>query len=144
MQLPKIKFVTAKTNPKERTSNVIVEMNGELFSGKAKCHEEDAWSEFTGCRFAEQRAEIAALKDYRRKKKEECENIRKFIRSLNCYKNFDKESPTAKVIYRQLNKRIKEVNEITDEINNRVFSLKVAIRQQDRISSKINESKIDN
>ncbi len=142
MQLPSIKFVNSKTI-KEKWSWVVVKMGKKQYFGSAKCHEDDAWSEFTGCRYAEQRAEINALKAYRKQKKAECENIRKFIHSLECYKDFDKESPTAKTVYRQLNKRIKEVNDITDEINQREFNLRIAIRQQDRVSNKF-KSKEDN
>ena len=142
MQLPSIKFIYSKTI-KEKWSWVIVEMGKKKYYGSAKRHEEDSWSEFTGCRYAEQRAEIKALKDYHKQKKAECESIRKFIHSLECYKDFDKENPTAKTVYRQLNKRIREVNEIADEINKREFNLRLAIRQQDRLNNRI-KSKEDN
>ena len=40
-----------------------------------------------------------------------------FVKSLEGYAKFDKNSDTAKVIYRQLNRRIKRVNDLTDQIN---------------------------
>lgn len=143
MQLPKITFVNSRTDSEAGWSLVIVKMGNMLFEGSAKRHPEDNWSDFTGCRYAEQRAEIKALKHFRNQKKNECEEIRKYVKSLEGYKDFDKESPTAKAVYKQLNIRIKEVNEIADEINKREFNLRLAIRQQDRLNNRI-KSKEDN
>lgn len=143
MQLPKITFVNSYTDSEAGWSLVMVRLGDMLFEGCAKRHPEDVWSDFTGCRYAEQRAEIKALKYFRNQKKNESETIRKYVKALEGYKDFDKESPAAKAMYRQLNIRIREVNEITDEINKREFNLRLAIRQQDRLNNRI-KSKEDN
>ena len=39
------------------------------------------------------------------------------MKSCESYAKFDKNSDTAKVMYRQMNQRIKRVNDITDRIN---------------------------
>lgn len=143
MQLPKIKFIDSMTDLEARESQVVVSMLGKDYIGSAKCHPEESWSEFVGCRYAETRAEIAALKDLYRQKKNECDSLKNFVKSLECYKNFDKESSMAKIIYRQLNIRVREVNRLAEEIGTREFNLLVSMRQQDRFNEKM-KSKKDN
>ena len=58
--------------------------------------------------------------------------------AIEGYKDFDKNSPTAKVMYRQLNQRIKKVNKLIDEINAMYLGLRVAFRKQNRLNYKIN------
>lgn len=125
-----MKFLDSYTFKDKGFSAVYVTHRGKNYEGTAKCHPDDNWSEFTGCRYAEQRAEIKALKDEYHQKKEACEECRKFVRAVSQYKNFDKESPSAKAMYRQLNRRIKEVNNLADIINKREMDLRIAIRQQ--------------
>lgn len=109
------------------------------YVGKARLHPDDKhnWSEFTGCRYAEIRAEIKALKAELKEKKQSCEECRKFVNAVMQYKNFNREDPSSKAMFRQLNKRIKEVNSIIEEINHLEFGLKISIRQQDSINNKI-------
>lgn len=125
------------------TESVYIEHNGnsycevlhkgERYIGHAKLHPEDKdkASRYTGCRFAEMRAEIKALKAEYKKEKAACEECRKFVKACTQYKNFDKESPTAKAMFRQLNQRIKRVNKLADEINKKLNNLDMAIRQKE-------------
>lgn len=112
-----------------------VKHKGKKYEGKAYLHPEDKKaglaSKYTGCRYAEMRAEIKALKAEHKKEKASCEECRKFVTACTQYKNFDKESPTAKAMFRQLNRRIKRVNDIADQINNKMQDLETAIRQKD-------------
>ena len=112
---------------------------GKLFKGEARVHPEDMdkVSEIVGGRYAETRATIAALKYERKIVKEKCEECRKFVRACEQYKKFDKGSPTARVIYRQLNRRIKRVNDITDEINSLYKSMGKHIWQRNIILKSI-------
>lgn len=108
------------------------------FEGMAKIHpEEDHSSKFTGCRYAEMRAQIKALKAERAELIMKCEECRKFVKACAQYGNWDKTSPTAKAVYRQLNRRIKEVNELTDRITQLQWDLNIAIKQQDSIGKKL-------
>ena len=112
-----------------------VKHKGKIYRGVAHLHPDDEKdglaSKYTGCRYAELRAEIKALKDEYKKEKAACEECRKFVKACSQYKNFDKESPTAKAIFRQLNRRIKKVNELVDLINKKLSDLDMAIRQKD-------------
>lgn len=126
-------FQDSKTDKEKGTSTVIIKHRKKLYSGMAKLHPEDNWSELTGCRYAEKRAEIKALKDELKQKKQDCESCRNFVKSIMCYKNFNKEDPTAKAMFRQLNRRIKEVNKLIDNINILELNLKIQIRQQNDI-----------
>ena len=121
-------------------ATVVHSINGleRRFEGIAKIHpEEESKSRFTGCRYAEMRAQIKALKAERECLIWKCEECRNFVKACGQYKNWDKESPIAKVVYRQLNTRIKQVNELTNQINQLQWDLNIAIRQQSMIHTKL-------
>lgn len=107
----------------------------QVYAGFARLHPEDKeaglGSKYTGCRYAELRAEIKALKAEYKKEKAACEECRKFVKACTQYKNFDNESPTAKAMFRQLNRRIKRVNDLADKINQKMMDLDMAIKQKD-------------
>lgn len=130
-----MKFIDSSTTPETGYSHVIIRHRGNEYIGHAKCHPEDDWSEFTGCRYAQERAEIKALKDEWQQKKHDCEECRKFVIAVSQHAGFDKESSTAKSMFRQLNRRIKEVNKLAEIINRKEFNLKVSIRQQDKFNA---------
>lgn len=132
-----MKFLTSKTYPDKGLSVVFVEHKGNNYRGEAKLHPDDTWSEFTGCRFAEERAEIKALKDEYKQKKHDCDECRKFAAAVQQYAKFNPDDPSARAMFRQLNRRIKEVNKLAGAINEKEFNLHVAIRQQDRFNQKV-------
>lgn len=111
----------------------VVKHRKKQYYGYAWIHPEDKEiaSKYTGCRYAEMRAEIKALKAEHKKEKAACEECRKFVKACSQYKNFDKDSSTAKAMYRQLNRRIKRVNDLADQINQKVQDLEIAIKQKD-------------
>ena len=133
-----MKLIDAWFEESTGKSYAIVEHLGRCYQGMSKLHpEEEAASKFTGCRYAEMRAQIKALKFEREIKIQKCDECRKFIKACSQYKNWDKESPTAKAIYKQLNKRIKEINKLTNKINHLMWDLNVTIRQQDMVNKKL-------
>ena len=136
-----MKLVNAYFSEYTNNSYATVEhnINGikRRFEGMAKLHPEDKRSKFTGCRYAEMRAQLKALKAERESLIAKCEECRKFVKACSQYKNWDKESPTAKAVYKQLNKRIKAVNELTNRINHLQWDLNIAIRQQDMVNKKL-------
>ena len=105
-----------------RLSAAEIEHCGRIFTGFAKLHPDDELraSKFAGPALAEKRAQIKALKYELKLKKEKCDECRKFVKACETYKNWDKDSPTAKAVYRQLNRRIKEVNKLIDIINDKM------------------------
>ncbi len=113
------------------------------FKGIARLHPEDAdrASELVGGRIAETRATIAALKYERKLSKEESEIIRKFVKKCEEYKNFDKTSPTAKAMYKQLGLKIKKVNQLADIINDLMIHLQREIVRRDVLLNKRKETK---
>lgn len=129
-------------------SFVELEHKGKYYLGMAKLHPEDKKdglaSRYTGCRYAELRAEIKALKAEYKAEKAACEECRKFVKACTQYKNFDKESTTAKSIFRQLNCRIKRVNQLADKINEKVRDLDMAIRQKDIVHKAIQNKRDKN
>ena len=127
-----MEFRDAIYNKNKGYAHVTVQHLGEIFEGEAWGHPEDKdnWSEFAGCSYAETRAMISALKWERRNAKEKADQSIDFLKSCQCYKNFDKDSETAKVLYRQINQRVKKVNDLTDKINELYDSLDKAIRRR--------------
>lgn len=133
-----MRLIDAKYDEISGESYAVVEHRGKQYVGMAWLHTEEEYSsKFTGCRYAEIRAEIKALKDERRELIAACEECRKFVKACSQYKNWDKKSLVAKVVYKQLNKRIKEVNKLTDKINNLNWDLNIAIKQQDMVHNKL-------
>lgn len=120
----------------------IQDSKGNIYTGISTLAEEDKpfASKYTGCRYAKEKAVIKMLKAERLEKKEECENLRKFIHQLQNFKNFDAETPTAKCVFRLMNRKIKEVNNITIEINKRLFELQQDFIKQDYINKRVKDA----
>ena len=127
-------------------SKVKVKHLGKIFEGRSNCLPEDMdkASSFAGCHFAELKAEIKALKYELKIAKASCDECRNFVKACTQYKNFDPESPTAKVMFRQLNRRIKTVNNIVDRIDSAQYNLEKEIRQRDLITSALDRQKAKN
>ena len=142
-----MKLIDAWFEESTGKSYATVEHLGRRYQGMSKLHpEEENASRFTGCRYAEMRAQIKALKFERELKIQKCDECRKFIKACSQYNGWNKESSTAKAIYTQLNKRIKEVDKLTNEINRLMWDLNIAIKQQESVHKKLaaNKSNSDN
>lgn len=140
-----MKFISSEYDSQYGESMVIVQHFGKKFHGFANIHpaEKEKASTYAGCQIAEIRAEIKALKYERKLKKAETDTMIKFVHACECYKYFNKEENSARVVYRQLNRRISEVNKLTDEINKRYKDIdkiirdrSIIIRALDRYKSK--------
>lgn len=129
----------------ERTgvSSCTVKHKGKIYTGYAKLHPEDQEksSRFSGCQLAELRAEIKALKDELKQEKEKCEEIRKFVKACGQCSKWSSEDASTKVVYRQLNRRIKRVNQIVDMINERELQIMRLINQRDIIIKALDRNK---
>ncbi len=125
-------------------ATVIHTINGieRRFEGISRIHpEEEHASKFTGCRYAEMRAQIKALKAERESLIWKCNECRNFVKACGQYNNWDRDSAVAKVVYRQLNRRIKEVNALTDKITQLQWDLNIAIRQQESVNKKLSSKR---
>ena len=137
-----MKFIDSAYDEVSGLSEVTIQHLGTKFTGYAQVHpEEDKPSKYAGCRFAELRATIDALKYERQMLKNKADMALDFVKSLECYADFDKEDATAKCIYRQLNKRIDKVNKKTDEINDRIQELDASIRQREVVVKAMDRKK---
>lgn len=115
-----MKFISSSYDPNTGKSEVVMQHFGIKFIGIAQIHPDD-WenaSSYEGCFIAENRAIILALKYERHLAKKKSDEAIDLLKACEHYTKFDKDSPTAKVLYRQVNRRIKRVNDITDKINN--------------------------
>lgn len=99
----KINFVDS--NYDNNISEVILKTRNKEYRGYAKMADEDVPHEscIRGCRIAECRAAIKAFKDDLRIIKIEYNAINEVVQNCLQTKAFDPESPSAKVLFRQLN-----------------------------------------
>ena len=132
-----MELLSSYFNEKTGKSVVVIKHKKKTYEGTARLHPEDAEkaSKYTGCRYAELRAEIKALKEEHKAEKAACEEVHKFVRACTQYTNFDETSPTAKAMYRQLHRRIKRVNDLADLINKKMSDLEMSIRQKEIVSN---------
>ena len=126
-----MKFISSEYH--NGCATVLIKHLKKEFIGHAYVHPDDEKnaSEFAGCTLAEMRAQVKALKYERKIAKEEAEICRKFIKACACSKDWDKNSESAKIVYHQLNIKIKKVNKLTDEINNLLFKINKYIVERD-------------
>ena len=123
----------------------IVQHLGKTFIGEARLHPDDKnkASKFAGCRLAELRAEAKALKYEYNQAKIDSEACRKVMIACTQTKAFDKESNTAKVLFHQVNIKIKKVNRIADLYNDKLEEIQAYIRRRDVVTKAI-EAKAKN
>jgi hypothetical protein len=139
-----MKFIDSDYDEVSGISSATVQHLGKKFTEQAYLHPEDKnASKYAGCRFAESRAIIKALKYERALAKNKADMALDFVKALECYAGFDKNSPEAKLMYRQLNKRIQKVNDITDSINAQIQDLDIAIRQRSIVVNALERKKTE-
>lgn len=136
-------FLDSGYSESEGLSWTTIKYKGKEYTAFTKIHKDDInkASKYAGCRFAEEKAKIKALKDELREEKIKCNACRDFLKSVMQYKNFDKNSPSAKAMFRQLNKRIKKVNNLIEEINEMIRDYDANIRQRDIVTAAIDRKK---
>ena len=142
-----MKFIESGYNPTTGVSYVVMQHLGKKFEGYAKLNpSEPEGSSYAGCYYAELRATIKALKYERALAKQKSDMALDFVKSIEGYSKFNKEDPSAKAVYRQLNQRIKKVNDLADQINAIYEELDSAIRRRDIVTKAIDrkKSKMDN
>ena len=139
----KVKFIDAGFGEKSKNSYAIVELGKKRYSATVTLakEDEDKVSKLRGPRFAEMKAEIRALKGQLRIEKEKCNECRNFVKALECYKEFDKKTKTARCVYRQLNRRINNVNVLIAMINQKQQDYVTAVHQSDIVTKAIERKK---
>lgn len=111
-----MRFYSSQSDKESGISKVILEDNGKLYEGIAKCHEEDIWSNYFGEGMAEMRAIIKVFKNKLNKEKNEYKLLLNFVKTIESYKSYNKDSNEAKFIYRQLNIKKKKIEAIEKNI----------------------------
>ena len=138
-----MKFINSSYDAESGLSKVTMQHLGKKFTEQARLNpaEQEKGSEYAGCYYAELRATIKALKYERKLAKEKADMALDFVKSVEGYSKFDKEDPSAKAMYRQLNQRIKKVNDLADEINACYRELEYAIHNRVTILNAIEHKK---
>ena len=138
-----MKFINSSYDAESGLSKVTMQHLGRKFTEQARLNpaEQEKGSEYAGCYYAEIRATIKALKYERQLAKEKADMALDFVKSVEGYSKFDKEDPSAKAMYRQLNQRIKKVNDLADEINACYKELDFAIHNRTTILNAIERKK---
>ena len=141
-----MKFIAHSYNEDTGLSIVTIQHLGVKFTGYAKTHPDDVKvaSELVGGTFAEMKATIKALKYERKLAKQKADDALDFVKAVENYTKFNKEDAAAKSMYRQLNQRIKKVNDLADEINDLYKTYYDLIKQRTKILNDLNKTKEDN
>lgn len=124
-----------------RKSLITVRYRGKNYTGVAYCHKDDNWSNYFGGRIAEARAQIKALKDKLKERTMEFKAIENFMKSVESYKTFNKESDIAKSMYKQINVRKKELIKLRTDIEKLEDYIKANIEVMDKFSLKMKKEK---
>ena len=134
-----IKFICSSGNKtKGHCKTTVQDSYGRQYTGHAWLANGDTWSEIFGCRIAELRATVQAINYKIYKKKADYKTIENFVKAVGGYKKFDKESPSAKCMYRQLNRRKAEIKRLEQEREAIKQFIKDSIDMRDRITNRIN------
>ena len=112
------KLLYTKGKPGKGEYCVIIQRKGKIYKGIAHVHPEDQFSEIIGGSIAENKCNLHYYEEMLKQKKEEIKGVEKFIQHCKQCKNFDNESPTAKVMWRQYNVLLKEKEKIEKRIEN--------------------------
>ena len=138
-----MKFIKSSWDYDSGYSIVIMQHLGKKFIGIAKINPEDPnpKSEYFGGMCAEIKATIKALKYERKLLKNKSDMALDFVKSLECYKDFSKDDPAAKLVYKQLQKRIDKVNDITDEINSLYKELDLLVHRRNIVLKAMDRKK---
>lgn len=130
-----MRFIEGNFNKDTGVSVVSVEHMGVVFYGIAKLHPEDQAyaSTYTGCNFAEMRATIKALKYEKQYRVYHLKEWEKFLHGCLDSKKFDKESDTAKVVFRQYNRQKKQITDIDKEIKDIQNQLDELIKAKNKL-----------
>ena len=123
-------FRDSWTDKENRISTAAVDYRGLRFIGAAHCHPDDEWSYFFGCSLAETRATIEAAKYELELCREDYKSCKNFVRAVAGYKNFDPSSPSAKAMYRQLNRKKQAVERAKKRV--KVLKESVVVQQENR------------
>lgn len=131
-------YIDSDFNKKTGITTVTIQHMGEKFIGTAKLHpdDKDRNSVLVGGRYAEMRATIKALKYERRILKQEYNIIKNFYTSCTQCKDYQFDSNMDKIFRKQLYKRQKRINEITEDIAFIQITLAKDILQRDKLLTK--------
>ena len=136
-------FRESWTDKETGFSAATVDYKGEIFFGSAHCHPDDEWSEFFGCSLAETRATIEAAKYELELCREDYKNCKNFVSAVTGYKNFDPSSPSAKAMYRQLNRKKQAVERAKQRVKLLKKSIVVQQENREKFKKVIDKIKVD-
>lgn len=119
----------------EETRKSVVEIaasGGRIFRGVAFAHPNEKAGEFMGCGIACRRALIKLTKADLRLKKDELKSAENMLKTIAQMREFDPKSPTAKTVYRLINRLKRQVKELKDCLE---YQRKELIQVYDRLDA---------
>lgn len=111
-EIKAVEFIQSKYDKENCLSTVTVRSGNNFYTAHAKANgtDIDHASEFKGCTIAELKANKKALKAQLNELKRDYDVIHQFVEKCKQSKNFDENSPVAKLMFRQENIAEKKVN----------------------------------
>lgn len=114
------------------------------FTGKAHCHSLDVKSEFTGCRYAEYRARIKAMKELRKLTRERLVAVENLYKEMESCKGFNPKSIEARHTRRFKYELIHKCDRLNETITAMENGLKQTIAAHDEAIATLQQEKSDN
>lgn len=132
-----MRYTTTIYDEDEKTSYTKIEHLGRTFIGTAKLSPEEEFpSELFGGRLSESRAVLKALQYEKELRWTEYHAIENLVKSCCNTKKFDKESPSAKVLFHQLNISKKKYEKIKAIVKSLKSAIKEMMDDRDRFFTK--------
>ena len=122
----------------------ITDEKGRLFTGDANCHPDDMefYSPLAGQKIAYYRAVIKLLRHTRDNEiLPELKALKQYLYSINCNKEFNKKAYSTKILYRHINLKEKELEEIRNAIKTTQASLNDYMEGINILTKKIAEKR---
>ena len=127
-------------SPEFGVATCTIQDHDLIFTGSARCHpdDEDMKNHLSGQTIAEARASIKYLKHIRDNElRPQLKILKQLYYSMNRSKHFDRKSYEAKMLFRQINRITKDIENINHDINTLKIMINTYIDQKDEEYKKI-------
>lgn len=130
----KSKLIYSNYDETSGLSTVVVSNKYGIFEGQSSLHPEDKKyeSSFFGCRIAEARCTIAALKEQRNQLKLQIKTLSDFEKNLKGQKQYNPHSFECRKLRKQIYILVEEKKKIDNHIEEIVKNIKIADKNRQR------------
>lgn len=137
----KTKMIFSDFDNKTGVSVVRIANQNGVFEGQAKCHPADTQSTFLGCRIAEHRAAIKALKMERKIVKAQVKILKETYSTISHCAGFNEKGIEARKMRKAIGVASDKLKILTETIDNLIEQTSKLPAQQDAVVRKLHRTK---